>query len=154
MGTPNEIKWNDDNSRVSKHLLDLLCGSCHFSSRNICASEHWWNWLGRWHTGVSMCVCARVCVRHWVVLLLESHWRAVKVLCVAEGIIVVQVYACKPSKQSAGCERRVMHHWPRNTNIELCFVCSPLSLLVLSAFVCSRVLLPCKFRRLEIFRLW
>lgn len=59
-----------------------------------------------------------------------------KVLCVAEGIIAVQVYACKPSKQSAGCESEVMHHWPRNTNTEVCLLC-------LFPFVTPWALLAC-----------
>ncbi len=95
----------------------------------------------------SECVCVHVW--HWVVLLLESHWRAVKVLRAAGRIITVQVCACKPSKQSAGCEREVMHHWRRNTNTELCLVCPPVSLLGLSSSVLSHDLLPCKFRRLQ-----
>lgn len=64
-----------------------------------------------------------------------------KVLRVAGRIITVQVCACRPRKQSAGCEREVMHHWCRNTNMELCFVCPPVSLLGLSFSALSHDLL-------------
>lgn len=148
LGTVSEINRIHDSRGKSKHSLNLLHGSCigHFSSRNIWAGEHWWNWFGWWHAGARKCVCA--CVRHWVVLLLESHWRAVKVLHVASGTISVQVCACKPSKQSAGCEREVMHHWCRNTNMELSLFCSLVSLLGLSFPVFSCDLQLWKFRSL------
>lgn len=63
------------------------------------------------------------------VLLLESHWRAVKELNVAAEVSS-QVDACKPSKQSAECEREVTHHRPRNTNTDLWLSGSPWALLL------------------------
>lgn len=59
LGTPNEINWNDDSRGVSKHLLDLLCRSCHFRSR-ICASKHFG--IGLWHYCVCVCMCVCTCV--------------------------------------------------------------------------------------------
>lgn len=63
------------------------------------------------------------------VLLLESHWRAVKELNVAAEVSS-QVDACKPGKQSAECEREVTHHRPRNTNTDLWLSGSPWALLL------------------------
>lgn len=55
-----EMNWNDNGSGISKHLLDLLCGSCHFSSSSIFASERRWNLLGRRHAAVCVCVSGTI----------------------------------------------------------------------------------------------
>lgn len=40
LGTASEINRIHDSRGKSKHSLNLLCGSLHFSSRSICASSH------------------------------------------------------------------------------------------------------------------